>query len=272
MKQTCRDVDLINYFESLGIDVHTGTKARGHLGFFLEGRIDISKNISEYKIIPTLLHEFAHYIHSKLENNIAKSGGSLSIIFDTEEDFTEELLKVTNFVDNNSKCEKLFKHKEIVKQKIKFLDAKIKQEFPKFKRSKPFKEFNRAIKGSNLKYLLKYDRVKIMPWFVFGREEILSVSTLEKDFPNLKSSFADYIRLKSFLRKQNKISSRISKIQKYYSRPTELFARFVEGLYIDKAQVYELAPRVYNRFFELLNVEYYQELKNVFQMLDISQH
>ena len=57
--------ELIKYFRSLGIIVHTGTKARGHQGFFLKNRIDISKNIPENRVIPTLLHEFAHYIHYK---------------------------------------------------------------------------------------------------------------------------------------------------------------------------------------------------------------
>ena len=269
MKQMFKADELIKYYKSLGIDVHTSTKARGHLGFFLNGRIDISKNTPEEKIIPTLIHEFAHYIHSKIEKNIAKNGGSINIIFNTDDISEEELLNVTKFVDENSKCEKLFIHKEIVKKKIKVLDDKIKKDFPNFKRSKPFREFNKAIRGTNLKYLLKYDRVRIMPWFLFGKEEILSINNLEKDFPNLKPSFIDYIRLKSFLRKQNRISGRIAKIQKYYKRPTELFARFTEGLFLDNNKVKELAPKAYKRFFELLNSGYYKELKNVFQMLSI---
>ena len=191
------------------------------------------------------------------------------VIFNTDDVSEEELLNVTKFVDENSKCEKLFIHKEIVKKKIKVLDDKIKKDFPNFKRSKPFREFNKAIRGTNLKYLLKYDRVRIMPWFLFGKEEILSINNLEKDFPNLKPSFIDYIRLKSFLRKQNRISGRIAKIQKYYKRPTELFARFTEGLFLDNNKVKELAPKAYKRFFELLNSGYYKELKNVFQMLSI---
>ena len=47
---------LIEYFTSLGLEVHTKTKARGHLGFFLDGRIDISKNTPKERMIPTLLH------------------------------------------------------------------------------------------------------------------------------------------------------------------------------------------------------------------------
>ena len=82
--------DLIEYFKQLGLDVHTTTKARGHLGFFLDGRIDISKNTPKEKLVQTLLHEFSHYIHSKIEKNIAKTGGSLNVIFDTDEDLSEE--------------------------------------------------------------------------------------------------------------------------------------------------------------------------------------
>ena len=52
--------ELIKYFKSLGLTVHTTTKARGHQGFFLKNRIDISKNIPENRVVPTLLHEFAH--------------------------------------------------------------------------------------------------------------------------------------------------------------------------------------------------------------------
>ena len=257
--------DLIEYFKSLGLDVHTTTKARGHLGFFLDGRIDISKNTPQEKVVPTLLHEFAHYVHSKIEKNVARTGGSLNVIFDTDEDLSEELIKVTNFVDEHSKCEKLLKHKQIVKNEIKTLDEKIKQEYPKFQRSKPFKEFNKAIRGTKIKYLLKYDRVLIKSWFLFGKDEILSINTLEKDFPNLKTAFVNYIRLKSLQRKQKRISARISKIQKYYKRPTELFARFVEGLYIDDEKIKLLAPKTHCVFYKLLKQGYYKELKNIFE-------
>ena len=260
--------ELIEYFKSLGLEVHTTTKARGHLGFFSDGRIDISKNIPNERIIPTLLHEFSHYIHFKLEKNISKNGGSLAVLFNSSDNFEDELLKVTNFVDEQSKCELIFKHREKVKSEIKNLDLKIKEEFPNFQRSKPFKEFNRAVRGTKIKYLLKYDRVKIMPWFLFGKEEILSVNTVEKDFPNLKKTFVYYIKLKSLMRKQKRISNRISKLQKYFKRPTELFARFVEGLYINEKIVKELAPNTYSRFFKLLNEGYYKELKQVLYLIN----
>lgn len=258
--------ELIEYMESLGLEIHTTTKARGHLGFFLDGRIDISKSTPQERIIPTLLHEFAHYIHSKIEGNIPKTGGSINIIFNTDEDFTEELIAVTNFVDNHSKCEKLIRHRDMVKDSIKKLDLQIKEEFPKFQRSKKFKEFDKAIRGTKLKYLLKYDRVRIMPWFLFGKEEVLSINTIEQDFPNLKTAFVNYIRLKSLTRKQRRITNRITKLHRYYNRPTELFARLVEGLYLDKTLTRQLAPKATTRFFELLEQGYYKELKNIFDL------
>lgn len=264
-----KSAELIEYFRQLGLDVHTTTKARGHLGFFLDGRIDISKNTPKEKIVQTLIHEFSHYIHSKIEKNVAKTGGSLDVLFATNEDLQEELLSVTNFIDEHSKCERLLKHKQMVKNEIKILDEKIKQDYPKFQRSKPFKEFNKAIRGTKLKYLLKYDRVLIKSWFMFGKDEIISINTIEKDFPDLKNAFVNYIRLKSMQRKQRRISARISKIQRYYKRPTELFARFVEALYADNEKTKLLAPRAYSRFYFLLSEGYYKELKTVFEMLSI---
>ena len=187
----------------------------------------------------------------------------MEVIFNSSDSFEEELLRVTNFVDENSKCEILFKHKAIVKAEIKRLDELIKQDYPNFQRSKRFKEFDRAVRGSKIKYLLKYDRVRIMPWFLFGKEEIISINTVEKDFPKLKKAFVYYLKLKSLQRKQKRISNRISKIQRYYKRPTELFARFIEGLYLDKSFVVQYAPNTYHRFYELLNDGYFYELKNI---------
>ena len=136
--------ELIKYFKSLGLTVHTTTKARGHQGFFLKNRIDISKNISENRVVPTLLHEFAHYIHSKLEPDMNKTGGSLEVLFQSNNPlYKEELIKVTNFVDNNSLCIRLFEHKDRVKQKIKEYEAEVKKYYPKFMRSK--KAFKRSL-------------------------------------------------------------------------------------------------------------------------------
>lgn len=257
--------ELINYFKSLGLTVHTSTKARGHQGFFLNNRIDISKNITENRIIPTLLHEFAHYIHSKIEPDMNRTGGTLSMLFKEDNPiFTEELIKVTNFVDQNSLCVRLYEHKDRVKAKIKEYENIIKLYYPKFMRSKKFKEFDKYIKKSNARYLLKYDRVKLIQGGFFRKTtKLYTIDNLEKDFTDMPKAFAAYIRLKSFQKKQSRISARINKYKKYYERPTELFARLIEGLYLDKEWTEAIAPHVTKKFYELLNDGYYFELSKV---------
>ena len=256
--------ELVKYFKSLGISVYTSTKARGHQGFFLKNRIDISKNIPENRVVPTLLHEFAHYIHSKIEPDMAKTGGTLKVLFQTDEQmFLDELIRVTNFVDENSLCVRLYEHKSRVKDKIKEYDKFIKLYYPKFQRSKKFKEFDKFIKKSNARYLLKYDRVKVIERGFFKRNiKIYTIDNIEKDF-DMPQAFAAYIRLKSCTRKLTSISSRINKYKKYYEKPAELFARLVEGLYIDKEWVEAIAPTAARHFYRLLKDGYYMELENI---------
>ena len=81
---------LVKYLKSLGIEVHTTTKARGHQGFFCNNRIDISKNTPEHRVIPTLLHEFAHFVHSKIEPDMMKTGGTFQKLFQTDNPIIEE--------------------------------------------------------------------------------------------------------------------------------------------------------------------------------------
>lgn len=256
--------ELIKYFKSLGIEVHTSTKARGHQGFFLKNRIDISKNIPRHRVMPTLIHEFAHYIHYNIEPEMHKTGGSFEKLFKEENSlFTEELFKVTNFVDENSLCVKLYEHKDRVKEQIKKQETVIKKIYPDFQRSKKFKEFEKYIKKSKARYLLKYDRVKLIGGLFRKSIEIYSITNIEHDFPDMPEAFAAYIRLRSLQKKQKRISARINKLKKYYTKPTELFARFVEGIYIDKEWVCALAPYTAKRFYELLDCNYYGKLKDI---------
>lgn len=255
---------LIKYFKSLGIEVHTSTKARGHHGFYLKNRIDISKNAPKERKIGILLHEFAHYIHSKIEPQMEKTGGTIQMLFQSDDkNLIKELLEVTHFVDENSLCKKLEYHKSLVKEKIKEYEEIIKKDYPKFMRSKKFKEFDKYIKRSDAKYLLKYDRIKLIKGFWLPKPKIYTINNIEKDFTDMPKAFVAYIRLHSYQKKQSRISARINKSKKYYSRPTELFARLVEGLYLDKEYVKEIAPTAYDKFTELLNKGYYHELKNV---------
>lgn len=260
--------ELIEYFKSLGIEVYTNTKARGHQGFFLKNRIDISKNIKKERIVSTLLHEFAHYIHNKLESDVNKTGGKLQILFlSTQVEIIEkELLRITNFVDENSHLTKLYERKERIKQKIITQENIIKQDYPEFMRSKKFKDFEKYIKKSKAKYLLRYDRVKFITPFL-RKEEFYSIDNMEHDFPDMQKAFCAYIRLRSNTRKQARNSARINKYNKYYAKPTELFARLVECLYVDKAQALALAPYTAKIFLDLLEEGYYFELKEVFKML-----
>ena len=264
--------ELIKYFKSLGIEVYTNTKARGHQGFYVKNRIDISKNTKEERVMPTLLHEFAHFIHDKLEKNMVKTGGSLEVLFDTKNvlQIENELMLVTNFVDENSLFQKLTLHKKQVKEKIKKLETVIKSDYPNFMRSKKFRDFDKYIRKSKAKHLLKYDRVKFISRGLFNLKrqiEILSLDNLERDFPDMQPAFCAYIRLKSQQRKQARNSRRLNYYKKYYSKPTELFARLVEGLYLDCEHTKTLAPLACERFFELLEQGYYFELKEVFQSI-----
>lgn len=257
--------ELIKYFKSLGLTVNTNTKARGHQGFFVKDRIDVSKNIPENRVIPTLLHEFAHYIHSKIEPNMNRTGGTLDIIFNSSNSlYKEELLKVTNFVDQNSLCIKLYEHKERIKDKVKEQEEIIKIYYPNFQRSKKFKDFDKYIKKSNARYLLKYDRVKLIEGNFFKKTtKIYSINDIEKDFSDIHPAFAAYIRLKSYQRKQKRNSARINRLKKYYEKPSELFARFVEGIYLDNEWVEAIAPNVTKQFYDLLKDGYYFELAYV---------
>lgn len=256
---------LVRFIRSVGVDVHTSTKARGNQGFFLKNRIDISKNIPEERVIPTLIHEFTHYIHSKIEPFMEKTGGTVEKIFDDDEPrfYADELLEVTKFVDKNSKFETLNYHKELLKNEISDYEEIIKARYPDFMRSKDFKEFDKYIKNSDAKYLLKYDRIKLVKRGLKSKTAVYSVDNIEEDFPGMPKEFCAYIRLKSCQKKQSRISSKINRLTKYYSRPTELFARLTEGIYINSEQIKKLAPNCYKRFFELLNCGYYKELSGL---------
>jgi hypothetical protein len=255
--------ELVKYFRSLGLAVNTRTKARGHHGFYMKNRIDVSRNTPPERVVPTLLHEFAHYIHHKIEPDMHRTGGTFEALFQSDNPvIASELMRVTNFVDENSLCRRHCEHKERVKSQIKKQEAIIKADFPAFQRSKKFKEFDKYIRRSDARYLLQYDRVRILSGFFSQRVEVFTLDGLEKDFPGMPRAFAAYIRLKSAQRKQARISARINKLQKYYQKPSELFARLVEGLYLDNARIRELAPYTTWQFYELLNKDYYCELKN----------
>ncbi len=257
---------VIDYCKDCGIEVKTSTKARGHQGVFLYNskdlkRIDISKKLDEDKIVPVVVHEFTHFFHQNLDENFE----SLEKIFGVKSEILfDELYAVTAFAASNSVELKIRKEIIDIKSKIKEQEDIIKIKYPNFKRSKKFVEFEKYIKNSDAKYLLKYDRVKVFSWFKYI---VYSVDTVLKDFPQMPKEFAAYINLRSLQRRQARYSNKYRKLRKYYEKPSELFARFVEGLVIDKDKVKDLAPVSYAAFMERLEFRSFQKLRGILDLV-----
>ncbi len=260
--------NLVEFLRSLNIDVRTNTKARGNQGLYQNNRIDISCGLNEEKAIDVLIHEFAHHIHHKIDVDFARNGGSIERLFNTyiTDVIKSELIEVTKQVDDNSKLKIFLSAKEDVVKTIKGMQSAIQRDYPSFQRSKKFLEFEKYIKNSDARYLLKYDAVKLSDGFFFKKEKILTVKNLEADFPDMPKAFQLYIKLCSMQRKQAKISRRINKLSKYYEKPTELFARFVQGYFKNPKAVEKIAPNTVKRFCELLECGYYHELKDLFEI------
>ena len=260
--------NLIEFLKSLDIEVKTNTKARGNNGLYQKNRIDVSRGLKEEKAIEVLVHEFAHHIHYKIDKDFVKTGGSLETLFNTTdiETIKSELINVTNLMDKNSRLKIFVDAKEEASKTIKSMQSAIKRDYPEFQRSKKFSEFEKYIKGSEAKYLVKYDAIRIMQGFFFKKERILTVKNLEIDFPDMPKAFQIYIKLCSMQRKQSKLSRRINKLNKYYEKPTELFARFVQGYFTNPETVSTVAPTTTKRFNELVEKGHYKEMKDLFEI------
>ena len=260
--------NVIDFLRSVNIEVKTNTKARGNHGLYQKNRIDIAKGLKEEKAIEVLVHEFAHHIHYKIDKDFVSKGGSIGTLFKTN-DFSEikkELINVTNLLDKNSRLKIFLDAKEETSQTIKRMQTAIKRDYPEFLRSKKFPEFEKYIKNSNARYLVKYDAVRILKGVFFKKEQVLTVKNLEKDFPDMPKAFQIYIRLCSMQRKQAKLARRLNKMNKYYEKPTELFARFVQGYFSTPETISTIAPVSVKRFNELLENGYYKELKDFFEI------
>ncbi len=257
--------EFIDFLENLGLDINTHTKARGHQGVFLKNRIDVSKKLNNERKIEVLAHEFAHYIHLKLEPDMMKTQGKLSVLFQTSDTavIEKELYNLTLVVDKNASLTALKAQKQDV---IKHMDVQkkiIQAKYPNFSISEKFKDFERYIKGSKAKYFLKYDRIKFITPFL-RREEIYSIENIEVDFADMPEVFVAYIRLISLKRRRARISRRLNRYNKYYRQPSELFARFVESFFVDESLAKRYAPVTSDIFFRLLDMNYYFELKELF--------
>lgn len=263
--------DFEEFLKSEGITVNTKNKARGNLGFYMKNRIDISKNLNANEKLYVMAHEYAHKINHDLDHENFNKGSSLEKIFRLENvDFIiNELILVTAFVDKHSNISTYEAKKTSIKQEMKILEDKIKYKYPDFKRSYLFKPVNLYFRKNNspAKYLLKYDSVSINDSFLFMKKnKIYSVSDIDKDFPTVPEEFRTYIKLKSIERKYKRLCQYVNKSKKYYNKPTELFARFVQGLFLDKNKVQKLAPETYSRFFYLLEKGYYGRLKELMKL------
>lgn len=260
--------EFIKFLKSLGIDVHLNTKARGHQGFCTVKRIDISKNLEEEKVIDVLLHEFAHFVHFKLEPEIVKTDGTLEKIFHTKEQaelnkIEKELLQITQFVFDSTQIRRLKAVKENLAVKIKAERDLIRSKYPKYQTGKKFQEFEKYIRHTNAKYLLKYDRVLIKGGW-FNHDTTISIKTIDLDFPRMPKEFCAYIKMKSYERHRQRINSRLSKINRYLNNPTELFARFFQFYCEDKEAAEKFAPTATTRFKNLLSKKYYPFLNEFF--------
>ncbi len=262
--------ELVDFLKNLGIDVRLNTKARGNAGFCMGSRIDISKNLSDKKAKEVLFHEFAHYVHYKLEPSMVKTHGSLERLFDTQEEIIikeieNELFQITLIVFNGQATRRIKALKENLNNKIQNEREIIKKYYPDFQAGEKFKDFERYIRFSSAKYLLKYDKV-ILKGGWFTMDTTISVKTIEDDFPKMPEAFVSYIRMKSYERHRKRLNARNARINRYLKQPTELFARFFQFYCTDVEGVKLLAPVATQRFEKLLEEGYYPYLKEFFSV------
>ncbi len=227
-----RTEKLIDFIRSSGIELNYGkNKARGNKGLFIAKnkafRIDIAKGQEENMGI--LLHEFAHYIHYKYDKTLK----SLDFIFpDLDEKTQDELIELTVTLIPKNSVKPFFEQTEILNKDIKELSLKIMAKYPDFKISSPFSPLERKIPYP-LSFLLKYDRVRFAG-------KVYSIENADLD-----ELTGVYLKLKSRQRALRRVNSRITKLNRYYNSPGELFARCIEMYFTNKEAVAQKAPNVY---------------------------
>jgi len=250
--QRDRIIKLIDYAKSLGIVVNLEkNKAKGNKGFFKTNdkqyRIDIAKGLSEEEILRVLVHELAHFMHYKNDKTLK----SLDFLFqDKYKDYEEDLLSLTVSAVPKDFAQKLFEEKNVLKSKISEISKNIKTTYPDIKFSNKNNTIAKELSKTSLKYLLKYDRVKMLSGFM---TKIYSINTIKTDFPNIKSEHYDYIKLCSLKRQLNRINGKISRLNKYYSAPSELFARSLEYYVINPEYMKTKTPRLFEFYTKISN-------------------
>lgn len=232
-------VELTDYIQSLGVTVNVGkNKARGNKGFFCTKsgcyRIDISNSIEVSSVLPTLLHEFAHFLHYRYDSSLK----SLDFIFpNLSVDEEEELLKIT--VKNVPKdfAKSLYEQKEMYASENKKYISILKNEFPDFKVSKPLLKLEQGLQFGFI--------------FPFEHSEVQSA----------------YIKLKTNLKIISRINAKINKINKYYNQPSELWARFFEFYFCHSKEAFEYAPLLSARFSNIVISNNITEITCIYDIL-----
>ncbi len=252
--------NLIKYLESLGIEVNIGkNKARGNKGFFMRRnnvfRIDIAKNMPQEELLKVLLHEFAHYFHSKYDRALL----SLDFLFgEYTEEIHNELVNVTVKSVPKDFASALFSQKELLKNQIHELSNKIKLYCNDFSLSEKYLPIENNI-NLKYKYLTKYDSVKFL-------NKIYSISEIDK-YSDLKDYEKYYIELRQKKRFLNRINSKINRINRYYNNISELFARFIELYFTHKNEAMLLAPNASNILLQNINNGCYKEICKLNEIL-----
>jgi len=252
--------ELVQYLKSIGIVVNIGkNKARGNKGFFLrkncEFRIDVAKNIDEQSTLSVLLHEFAHYIHSKYDKNLL----SLDFIFGSySEDIHQELLNVTVHAIPKDFAASLFAQKEKLNEQIHDLSSKIKNYFCDFCISQKYVPIENNLK-LKYKYLIKYDKVNIF-------NSIYSIDNIN-EYDDLNEYERYYILLCQKKRHLKKINTKISRMNKYYNNQSELFARFFEMYFLNLNKVKMLAPLSSKIMDSVIKSDKISEIKKIHEII-----
>lgn len=241
-----RILNIIEYIESCGVNINVNkNKAQGKKGFFKvknnSFRIDIAKKQTNNEILRILAHEFAHYIHYTFDKKLEK----LDFIFTNNNDtLQEELIEITVSLISKKEIQPLFDQQKDVQRDIKRFLLEIALIYPNIEKKEFSKIIEAKINKKPYKYLLKYDSVKVLSGLT---SKIYSIKNIEDD-----NDIKLYLELKSKERLLKRIKNRISKLNKYYNTPTELFARTFELYTTDKEKLKKIAPNIYNDYEECI--------------------
>lgn len=241
VSQRNRVIRLSEYIKNCGVEVNIArNKARGNHGFFkVQGnkfRIDISKEISEDETVTVLIHEFAHFVHYNYDKKLK----DLSFIFkDLTDTIQEELINITVSSISKKEIKPFFEKKSLLKKDIQDLTNLILESCDKKKLTECVGILEKDIKSKGLNFLLKYDRVKLLKGFT---PKLYTISNLDNNSEGLLNTSVLYLKLNSKQRELKRLNSKISRINKYYNSPTELFARAFTIYLTDREQMRKIAP------------------------------